>query len=66
MTLSPHIVATSDMASFGFSVGDIVLVSNLAHDVYKSCRNAGKDFRAIRYDGEGVCTQINARSIADM
>ena len=39
------------MANFGFSIGDIILVSDIAYNVYKSARNAGNDFKAISIDG---------------
>jgi len=42
------------MASFGFSIGDIILISNYAYSVYKSCKNAGDNFKEITSDG-GYC-----------
>jgi len=52
------------MASFGFSIGDIILISNYAYSVYKSCKNAGDNFREITSDGEiarnMTCTNTNA------
>ncbi|KAJ4376351.1 hypothetical protein N0V83_001634 [Neocucurbitaria cava] len=38
------------MAGFGFSLGDIALVTNYAYTVYKSCKNAGDAFKSIRLD----------------
>ncbi|KAI4950288.1 hypothetical protein J4E91_004945 [Alternaria rosae] len=38
------------MSSFGFSIGDIVLVGNYAYSVYKSCKNAGDNFGEITSD----------------
>jgi hypothetical protein len=40
------------MTSFGFSLGDIALVSTYAYDVYKSCKSAGESFAAVTADGK--------------
>ena len=39
------------MTSFGFSLGDIALIGNYAYSVYKSCKNAGDNFKEIAKDG---------------
>ena len=39
------------MAKFGFSIGDIALLSTYAYKVYKSCQNAGESFAVITADG---------------
>lgn len=39
------------MASFGFSLGDIIVVSKLASSVYKSFRGAPNDFKVLKVDG---------------
>ncbi|KAH7397254.1 hypothetical protein BKA66DRAFT_566381 [Pyrenochaeta sp. MPI-SDFR-AT-0127] len=38
------------MASFGFSIGDILLVSDYAYTIYKSCKSAGDAFKTITSD----------------
>ncbi|KAI4680828.1 hypothetical protein J4E81_010012 [Alternaria sp. BMP 2799] len=48
------------MASFGFSIGDIVLVGNYAYSVYKSCKNAGDNFREITSDVASLRTLLLA------
>ncbi|KAF2095318.1 hypothetical protein NA57DRAFT_79808 [Rhizodiscina lignyota] len=40
------------MAGFGFSIGDILTAGNFARDVYKSCKRAGDDSKAITRDVE--------------
>ncbi|KAI4639569.1 uncharacterized protein J4E78_010896 [Alternaria triticimaculans] len=40
------------MSGFGFSIGDIVLVGNYAYSVYKSCKNAGDNFKEITSDDD--------------
>lgn len=40
------------MANFGFSAGDIILVSKYAWDVYKVSKHAGEDFKGITIDGK--------------
>jgi hypothetical protein len=40
------------MANFGFSLGDIALVSTYAYNVYKSCQNAGDAFATVTADGK--------------
>jgi hypothetical protein len=42
--------------SFGFGAGDAVAISRLAWNVYKSCKDAPKDFRDI--SGEVSCIHI--------
>ncbi|KAI4911435.1 uncharacterized protein J4E92_010248 [Alternaria infectoria] len=48
------------MASFGFSIGDIILISNYAYSVYKSCQNAGDNFREITSDVASLRTLLIA------
>ncbi|KAF2790086.1 hypothetical protein K505DRAFT_206201, partial [Melanomma pulvis-pyrius CBS 109.77] len=50
------------MAGFGFSIGDIVLVSSLALSVYSSSKQAGKEFRSISDDGEPYESLIHRSS----
>jgi hypothetical protein len=45
------------MASFGFSISDIILISNYAYSVYKSCKNAGKNFREITADSKQIARE---------
>jgi len=51
------------MASFGFSVSDVVLISNFAYNVYRSSKRAGGDFRAISIDGKDVCLWNTAEAL---
>jgi hypothetical protein len=39
------------MASFGFSIGDIVLISKLALNLYNASKQAGQEFQSITDDG---------------
>ncbi|KAI4669647.1 uncharacterized protein J4E88_009929 [Alternaria novae-zelandiae] len=48
------------MSGFGFSIGDIVLVGNYAYSVYKSCKNAGDNFREITSDVASLRTLLLA------
>ncbi|KAI4911333.1 hypothetical protein J4E85_011242 [Alternaria conjuncta] len=50
------------MTSFGFSIGDVVLVANYAYSVYKSCKNAGDNFREITADINSLHSLLNALS----
>lgn len=45
------------MAGFGFSISDILLVSNLALDLYHSSKKAGSEFRSIATDGNLLVSQ---------
>ncbi|KAF2641034.1 hypothetical protein P280DRAFT_300321 [Massarina eburnea CBS 473.64] len=48
------------MANFGFSLGDIILVSNIAYTVYKSSKHAGKDFKVITADVKSLRSHLRA------
>ncbi|KAF2117435.1 hypothetical protein BDV96DRAFT_26088 [Lophiotrema nucula] len=48
------------MAGFGFSISDIVLVSNYAYTVYKSCKRAGEDFKAVTADVKSLQAYLSA------
>ncbi|ORY17530.1 hypothetical protein BCR34DRAFT_470364, partial [Clohesyomyces aquaticus] len=50
------------MAGFGFSISDIVLVSQFAVSVYNSSKNAGEDFRSISDDAENPKSLIHQSS----
>ena len=47
-----RVSAVARMANFGFSAGDIILVSKYAWDVYKASKRAGEDFKDITTDGK--------------
>jgi hypothetical protein len=47
------------MAGFGFSIGDIIAVGQLAMGVFKSCVKAGPDFQAISQDGRSSDSSLN-------
>ncbi|KAG9187131.1 hypothetical protein G6011_05002 [Alternaria panax] len=38
------------MTSFGLSIGEVILISNYAYSVYKSCKNVGGNFQEITAD----------------
>lgn len=54
------------MANFGFSIGDIALLSTYAYKVYKSCRDAGASFKTITADGMIQRTIRNKDTVANI
>jgi hypothetical protein len=40
------------MAGFGFSIGDVFAVGELAWSMYKSCKKAGTEFASITQGGK--------------
>ncbi|KAF2825087.1 hypothetical protein CC86DRAFT_370885 [Ophiobolus disseminans] len=50
------------MANFGFSIGDIILISRYAYSVYKSCKHAGEEFKSIAADVRPMLKLMSGRS----
>lgn len=44
--------------SFGFSVGDILAVSQLSWKIYRACKDSGDDFRSISNDVSNLHTVL--------
>jgi hypothetical protein len=62
--------------NFGFSIGDLVLLSSLALNLYRKCRDCSKDFAALSNEGKSrihsglwnllsSCAVIGLRVIVD-
>lgn len=45
--------------SFGYSAGDFVLCAQLAHRVWKECRGAPEDFRAVSTEVDSLRLVLN-------
>lgn len=44
--------------SFGFSIGDFVVLANLARDLYKQCKDAPEEFRNVRKEVDSLRVAI--------